>query len=215
VCGFTCVPLTACPAGDDCGTVPDGCGGMVNCGACNGSQTCSNNQCVATIVDSGATQDSGAAPLDSGSVQVDSGSVRLDSGSVPLDSGGGMPDSGSAPLDSGSGGGLDSTTGTGFDSGSGVAVDSGEGVDSGVLADAGTVTVDSGARRDDASVVLKDSGGDAQPGGDDDQILIAGCGCRTAKPAPTSTPAMAGFGALSLLLLVRRRRRRGVDDLVA
>ena len=36
----TCVPLTTCPAGDNCGTVPDGCGGMLSCGTCTAPQTC-------------------------------------------------------------------------------------------------------------------------------------------------------------------------------
>ena len=35
-----CVPKTTCPAGDNCGTVPDGCGGTVNCGTCTLPQTC-------------------------------------------------------------------------------------------------------------------------------------------------------------------------------
>jgi hypothetical protein len=35
---FTCV--TTCPAGDNCGTVPDGCGGTVSCGTCVAPQTC-------------------------------------------------------------------------------------------------------------------------------------------------------------------------------
>ncbi len=41
VCG--CTPATMCPAGKNCGTMPDGCGGMVRCGpdTCTGAgQTC-------------------------------------------------------------------------------------------------------------------------------------------------------------------------------
>lgn len=38
VCG--CSPLNACPLGQNCGTVPDGCGGTVSCGACTSPQTC-------------------------------------------------------------------------------------------------------------------------------------------------------------------------------
>src|SRR3989442_977770 len=30
VCG--CTPITTCPVGDNCGSVPNGCGGTVNCG---------------------------------------------------------------------------------------------------------------------------------------------------------------------------------------
>lgn len=39
VCGATtcCIPATQCPAGSDCGVMPDGCGGFVTCG----SLTCS------------------------------------------------------------------------------------------------------------------------------------------------------------------------------
>ncbi|MBS2033282.1 MAG: S8/S53 family peptidase, partial [Deltaproteobacteria bacterium] len=34
-------PVTTCPAGDNCGTIPDGCGGTVTCGgACTGTNTC-------------------------------------------------------------------------------------------------------------------------------------------------------------------------------
>jgi hypothetical protein len=36
-----CMPKTACPAGDDCGTAPDGCGGTITCGgSCTTPQTC-------------------------------------------------------------------------------------------------------------------------------------------------------------------------------
>jgi MYXO-CTERM domain-containing protein len=39
VCG--CTPKAACPSPDDCGTLPDGCGGNVTCGAaCTAPQTC-------------------------------------------------------------------------------------------------------------------------------------------------------------------------------
>jgi MYXO-CTERM domain-containing protein len=40
VCG--CTPtVTMCPAGNNCGTVPDGCGGTESCGpACTAPQTC-------------------------------------------------------------------------------------------------------------------------------------------------------------------------------
>jgi hypothetical protein len=36
-----CAPLSTCPAADDCGTIADGCGGMVTCGAaCTAPQSC-------------------------------------------------------------------------------------------------------------------------------------------------------------------------------
>jgi MYXO-CTERM domain-containing protein len=41
-----CVPATSCPAGDDCGSVPDGCSGTVPCGPCTGG-VCVANHCMA------------------------------------------------------------------------------------------------------------------------------------------------------------------------
>ena len=35
-----CVPATKCPAGSDCGYVPDGCGGLVSCGNCPTGEAC-------------------------------------------------------------------------------------------------------------------------------------------------------------------------------
>ncbi len=40
-----CAPLTACVAPNDCGSMPDGCGGMVACGTCATGQTCNANKC--------------------------------------------------------------------------------------------------------------------------------------------------------------------------
>jgi hypothetical protein len=35
-----CTPITACPAGDNCGTISNGCGGTLSCGTCAAPQTC-------------------------------------------------------------------------------------------------------------------------------------------------------------------------------
>ena len=48
--GVTCIPSTTCPNGANCGTVPDGCGGTLKCGAdCSTAETCGGggaaNQC--------------------------------------------------------------------------------------------------------------------------------------------------------------------------
>ncbi len=44
-----CIPLTQCPAGKDCGTVPDGCGGVVHCQflCANPTPICTDNICKA------------------------------------------------------------------------------------------------------------------------------------------------------------------------
>jgi hypothetical protein len=36
----TCVPATTCPAGQNCGFAPDGCGGLVACGVCTNGEMC-------------------------------------------------------------------------------------------------------------------------------------------------------------------------------
>lgn len=43
-----CVPLTTCPAEDECGTVSDGCSGQLDCGVCSVSDKpfCLDNSCV-------------------------------------------------------------------------------------------------------------------------------------------------------------------------
>jgi len=50
VCG--CTPATTCPAGDNCGTVADGCGATLDCGTCTPPDTCGgggvSNQCGCT-----------------------------------------------------------------------------------------------------------------------------------------------------------------------
>ena len=49
-----CVPTTTCPPGQDCGTAPDGCGGLVQCGSCTPPQTCGGggtlNKCGCTPI---------------------------------------------------------------------------------------------------------------------------------------------------------------------
>jgi hypothetical protein len=36
----TCDPLTECPAGENCGYAPDGCGGLIHCGECKDGESC-------------------------------------------------------------------------------------------------------------------------------------------------------------------------------
>src|SRR5439155_22324153 len=45
VCGLgtpppACTPTTCAAQGKNCGTIPDGCGGTLTCGACTAPQTC-------------------------------------------------------------------------------------------------------------------------------------------------------------------------------
>jgi hypothetical protein len=40
----TCVPAVKCPAGQDCGYAPDGCGGLIPCGTCPSGESCGVGQ---------------------------------------------------------------------------------------------------------------------------------------------------------------------------
>ena len=52
--GGECTPTTCAKLGDNCGTVSDGCGGTLDCGACTAPETCGGggtpNQCGGTYV---------------------------------------------------------------------------------------------------------------------------------------------------------------------
>ena len=42
---FGCVPATCATERAECGFAPDGCGGLLDCGACPGAETCTQNVC--------------------------------------------------------------------------------------------------------------------------------------------------------------------------
>ncbi len=78
-----CVPATTCPAGDDCGYAPDGCGGLIACGVCptgescgvgnppvpnkcgKGTQTCTPKTCAVQGIECGPAADGCGAKIDS------------------------------------------------------------------------------------------------------------------------------------------------------
>ncbi len=87
-----CVPLTACPAGANCGPLPDGCGGTLNCGTCTAPQTCGGgtpfvaNVCGCTpATDCGPAVKCGTAPDGCG------GMVLCGTCTPPETCGGGIP----------------------------------------------------------------------------------------------------------------------------
>jgi hypothetical protein len=78
-----CKPATTCPAGEDCGFAPDGCGGLVACGVCKageacgvgnppvpnkcgkGTNTCVPTTCAAQKLECGPAADGCGAKIDS------------------------------------------------------------------------------------------------------------------------------------------------------
>ncbi|HEX3855147.1 MAG TPA: hypothetical protein VHW01_29490 [Polyangiaceae bacterium] len=42
----TCVPLTACPAAEDCSAAPHGCGGLISWGVCAAGELCVEGKCA-------------------------------------------------------------------------------------------------------------------------------------------------------------------------
>ncbi|MCL4752471.1 MAG: tryptophan synthase alpha chain, partial [Myxococcales bacterium] len=47
VCG--CTPTSCAAQGKNCGSIPNGCGGTLNCGTCTAPSTCTNNVCTACV----------------------------------------------------------------------------------------------------------------------------------------------------------------------
>jgi Pro-kumamolisin, activation domain len=193
-CG--CTPLTACPAGDNCGTVSNGCGGTLSCGSCSAPETCGgsgiSNVCGCTPITTCPAGDTcGTVPDGCGGTLSCAPGCSSDQTCTsnhcvanPVDGG----------RDSGSG------TDSGRDTGTDASKDSGEEKDSSAERDSG--------KKDDGGKPASDSGAnDSAPDGGDGYKIIGGCGCRTAKPI-SSSPALAGFGALFLLGGARARRRR-------
>ena len=79
LCGGACVPNTACPAGDNCGSAPDGCGGMLNCGSCAANQVCTKNVCT-TLSGGTSSSSSGTSVATAESSSADRGQVESECG---------------------------------------------------------------------------------------------------------------------------------------
>ncbi len=192
--------LTTCPAPDNCGTIPDGCGGMITCGpGCTMPQTCGGggtpNVCGCTpITTCPAGDNCGTVPNGCGGTVMcgtcPSGEMCM--GNTCVASADGGADSGardSGVTDSGSAGD------SGPVSDSGVA-DSGRAADSGLVRDSGPA-LDTGAPSDAASGEGGAGGGSGDTGG---------CGCRIAGSAHGG--GLPAFGLLALVGAVGARRRR-------
>jgi hypothetical protein len=97
VCG--CTPLTACAAGQVCGSIGDGCGGTISCGTCASDQTCGQHQCTAAVADAGQPDDAGTPQGDAG---PDDAGITPDDAGTSSDAGGvdsGVDDAGQEPVD--------------------------------------------------------------------------------------------------------------------
>ncbi|HET7540668.1 MAG TPA: hypothetical protein VFK05_12375 [Polyangiaceae bacterium] len=67
----TCKPATECPAGQDCGYAPDGCGGLIACGECKNGETCgAGNPPVPNKCGKGTTS---CVPLTCGAQNIECG----------------------------------------------------------------------------------------------------------------------------------------------
>ena len=55
--GAHCTPTTCAAQGKSCGTIPDGCGGTLNCGGCGSGQTCITHLCTVGCFADQATRD--------------------------------------------------------------------------------------------------------------------------------------------------------------
>jgi len=67
----TCKPATECPAGENCGYAPDGCGGLISCGECKDGEICGvGNPPVPNKCGKGTTS---CIPLDCGDQHLECG----------------------------------------------------------------------------------------------------------------------------------------------
>ncbi len=88
-----CTPITACPTGADCGTVPNGCGGTFACGTCLAPDTCGAGSpgqpnvcgCVPTATACPAGDDCGSVPDGCGNT------ISCGTCTAPQTCGGGTP----------------------------------------------------------------------------------------------------------------------------
>jgi hypothetical protein len=91
--GSCCTPTTCAAEGIDCGTIPDACGGTLNCGTCSGDAICDSGVCrTCTVTCEGNNAACGAAlqtALDAGGTVVACpgryiGNFLLDTANVTL-----------------------------------------------------------------------------------------------------------------------------------
>ena len=223
-----CKKLTMCPSPDDCGTIPDGCGGTVSCGpACTAPKTCGGGG-MANVC--GCTPTTTMCPVGSNCGTVDNGcGMPISCGpacTAPNTCGGGgtanvcgCTPSVTCPAGANCGS-IDNGCGTmvscgGACSGSDVCVanvctatppDLAVGADLSVPAtpDLAMMSGDDLSAGDNGD--LATGGGGAGGGGGGGK---GGCGCRVGGQAGSEGPLAFAFVALGLgLALVRRRGRR-------
>ena len=108
--GSVCVPTSCAAEGKNCGYMPDGCGGLLQCGTCQtpqvcggggfanvcGTGTCLPTTCAAQAKDCGDISDGCADVLDCGTCEAPQ---TCGGGGVPNVCGGSAPTDGGVPVD--------------------------------------------------------------------------------------------------------------------
>jgi hypothetical protein len=193
-CG--CAALTACPAGADCGSVPDNCGGTLQCGTCTAPQTCGGggggaNQCGCTPLTAcpagnncGSIPDNCGGTLECGTCAANEVCTNNQcASSTSSTSASSTSASGGTPT-SGAGGSVSSASGSTFGNG---------GAGAGPVSSTG----EGGA--------TEGSGGSGASGTNSK----SGCGCEAAgEPLGSSVPGLSALGVLALAATLRDRQRR-------
>jgi len=231
-----CTPLSACPAGDNCGTVSNGCGGTVTCGACTAPQTCGGgspskaNVCGCTPLTACPAGDTcGAIPDGCG------GMVTCGTCTAPQTCGGGSPSNANAcgctPLTACPAGdvcgtvpdGCSGTVTCGSCSGSQICsgnqcvaasgATTGSGASSSGAGNGGSAATSSGSTASGNG----GSGGGSSSGATTSTgtspfgtpTPASGCSCKTAgEPVEGSSNALSAFGMLALAGVIGSRKRR-------
>jgi hypothetical protein len=87
--GVPCVPTTCAAQGKNCGTLPDQCGGTLDCGGCLSGMQCSNNRCAcavgtATSVTGTVFAPNGTLPIPNALVYIPNGDTVSPYGVTPF-----------------------------------------------------------------------------------------------------------------------------------
>jgi MYXO-CTERM domain-containing protein len=179
-----CTPTTCAAQGKSCGSIPDGCGGTLDCGTCGGSEICAANVCV--LVDAGSDAADAAwsdaasdAPADAAEdAAADAGEDAAADASEDAAADAGEDAAGDAQPDAAADAGLDGSS------------------------DAAADTAAPDAPIGDAGGVDAADASSGSPAAADD----GGCGCRVAGSRQSSSQLYRLLAVLALLGAAARRR---------
>ncbi len=194
----SCVPKTTCPAGDDCGTAGDGCGGTVTCGSCTAPQTCGGgspsnpNVCGCTPATTCPSGDACGTAADGCGGMVTCGTCGANEVCTANQC-------------------VATSTSTSTSSGTGSSTSGGNTSSSGGVGGSTASTSSSSGGVGGSSQSTSGATGSTGSGTFDAPGQTGGCNCETAgQPRGSSSASLSALGLLALAGVVRARKRRSL-----